>query len=86
MLFLPLSKRTVFFVVLTLLFPLISQADGFADAFERDYVLPLIKDAPGAALVIVENGKVVLKETYGVRRVNSSEAVTPDTLFRIASL
>lgn len=85
-LFLPLSKRTVFFVVLTLLFPLISQADGFADAFERDYVLPLIKDAPGAALVIVENGKVVLKETYGVRRVNSSEAVTPDTLFRIASL
>lgn len=69
-----------------LLFPLAGQADGFAETFERDYVLPLIKDAPGAALVIVENGKVVRQETYGVRQVNSSDLVTSETLFRIASL
>ncbi len=70
----------------TLLCPLILQADGFAARFEQDYVLPLIKDAPGAALVIVENGRIVRQQTYGVRQVNSAEPVTPETLFRIASL
>lgn len=72
--------------MVVLLFPLAVEADGFAETFERDYVLPLIKDAPGAALVIVENGMVVRQETYGVRQVNSSDLVTSETLFRIASL
>ncbi|MBL6688953.1 MAG: beta-lactamase family protein [Pseudomonadales bacterium] len=81
-----LSKRMLATLAFVLLFPLAGQADGFAETFERDYVLPLIKDAPGAALVIVENGKVVRQETYGVRQVNSSDLVTSETLFRIASL
>lgn len=49
-------------------------------------MLPLIKDAPGAALVVVENGQVTHHRTYGVRKVDSSEPVTSETLFRIASL
>jgi len=84
--FLSLSKRILAAVAVVLLFPLVARAEGFAETFERDYVLPLIKDAPGAALVIVENGKVVRQETYGVRQVNSPERVTSETLFRIASL
>ena len=84
--FLSLSKRILATLAFVLLFPLAGQADGFAETFERDYVLPLIKDAPGAALVIVENGKVARQETYGVRQVNSSDLVTSETLFRIASL
>ena len=60
--------------------------DEFAAKFERDYVLPLIDQTPGAALVVVENGRVTRQATYGVREVSSHDPVTTETLFRIASL
>jgi len=75
----------VFSLVFTLL-PHQAHSDGFAAKFESDYVLPLIKKSPGAALVIVENGKVVLQQVYGVRKEGESKLVTAETLFRIASL
>lgn len=61
-------------------------ADGFAAKFESDYVLPLVEQSPGGALVIVENGKVVLQQVYGVRSERESDPVTTETLFRVASL
>ena len=73
----------------SLVFALLSHqahSDGFAAKFESDYVLPLVKQSPGGALVIVENGKVVLQQVYGVRNEGESELVTAETLFRIASL
>jgi beta-lactamase class C len=75
----------VFSLVFTLL-PHQAHSDGFAAKFESDYVLPLIKKSPGGALVIVENGKVVLQQVYGVRKEGESQLVTAETLFRIASL
>ena len=75
----------VFSLAFTLL-PHQAHSDGFAAKFESDYVLPLIKKSPGGALVIVENGKVVLQQVYGVRREGESQLVTAETLFRIASL
>ena len=41
--------------------------------------------APGAAVAIVENGKVTLAHGYGLRGLDSSEKVDPDTLFQIGS-
>ena len=73
------------FLVFALL-PHQAHSDGFAAKFESDYVLPLVKQSPGGALVIVENGKVVLQQVYGVRDKGESELVTAETLFRIASL
>ena len=75
----------VFSLAFTLL-PHQAHSDGFAAKFESDYVLPLIKKSPGGALVIVENGKVVLQQVYGVRKEGESQLVTAETLFRIASL
>jgi beta-lactamase class C len=75
----------VFSLVFTML-PHQAHSDGFAAKFESDYVLPLIKKSPGGALVIVENGKVVLQQVYGVRKEGESQQVTAETLFRIASL
>ena len=63
-----------------------AHSDGFAAKFESDYVLPLVEQSPGGALVIVENGKVVLQQVHGVRSQKESELVTAETLFRIASL
>ena len=42
-------------------------------------------DIPGAAVVVVKDGKVVLLESMGVRDVASNKPVTPDTMFYIAS-
>ena len=75
----------VFSLVFALL-PNQAHSDSFAAKFESDHVLPLIKKSPGGALVIVENGKVVLQQVYGVRREGESQLVTAETLFRIASL
>lgn len=41
--------------------------------------------APGAAIAIVEDGKVVLAKGYGVRKLGSPEKVHADTLFMIGS-
>lgn len=40
---------------------------------------------PGLAIVIVKEGKVVLRKGYGVRDINQREAVNEDTHFFIAS-
>jgi CubicO group peptidase (beta-lactamase class C family) len=41
---------------------------------------------PGLAVVIIQGGKVVLEKGYGVRELGKKEPVTPNTLFRIASM
>lgn len=41
---------------------------------------------PGLAIAIVENGKLSHAEGFGVRSVESAEAVDPDTLFRAGSI
>ena len=42
-------------------------------------------EVPGAAVAIVENGQVTLARGYGIRRIETSEAVDADTLFQIGS-
>lgn len=40
---------------------------------------------PGAAVVVVQDDKVVFVKGYGVREIGGTATVTPDTLFEIAS-
>ncbi len=40
---------------------------------------------PGAAIAIVEDGKVIFEEGFGERELGKSDAVTPETLFMIGS-
>lgn len=42
-------------------------------------------DAPGLAIVVVKDDKVVFEKGYGLREVGKSEPVDPETLFAIAS-
>jgi CubicO group peptidase (beta-lactamase class C family) len=41
---------------------------------------------PGAAVAVVHNDQVVYERGFGVREVGNPEAVTPETVFQIASL
>ena len=74
--------------VLTLLL-VISYPSANADLateFEQQFVYPLVKETPGAALVVVVDGQVVLQRVYGVRSSRDSRPITDQTLFRLASL
>ena len=41
---------------------------------------------PGLAVAIIQGGKVVFEKGFGVRELGKKDPVTPDTLFRIASI
>lgn len=41
---------------------------------------------PGAAIAVVQNGRIVLEKGLGVRELNGSDPVTPSTLFMIGSM
>jgi CubicO group peptidase (beta-lactamase class C family) len=43
-------------------------------------------DVPGVAVAIVDRGKTVFAQGYGLRDLESGDPVTPDTVFRIGSL
>jgi beta-lactamase class C len=43
-------------------------------------------DFVGLAVAVVKDGRVALSRTYGVREAGGREKVTPDTVFRVASL
>ncbi len=53
--------------------------DELADKALKDF------EAPGLAIVIVKDDKVIYMQGHGVREVGTDQKVTPDTLFAIAS-
>jgi beta-lactamase class C len=60
--------------------------DAFVAAFE-DYVAEKIAPyVPGIAVAIVSEGQIKSLQSYGVRRAGTKEKITPDTVFRLASL
>lgn len=52
---------------------------------ELDYAATA-PDFVGLAVAVVKDGRVAMLKTYGVREAGGTEKVTPDTVFRIASL
>lgn len=60
--------------------------EAFIAEFE-DYVAKKVAPfVPGVAIVVVSGGQVKSLQGYGVRRAGTREKITPDTIFRLASL
>lgn len=60
--------------------------EAFVSEFE-DYIAKKVAPfVPGVAVVIVSGGQIKSLNGYGVRRAGTRESVTPDTVFRLASL
>jgi beta-lactamase class C len=57
--------------------------NAFADELDDASLAP---DFVGLAVAVVKDGDIALIKTYGVREAGGKEPVTPDTVFRIASL
>lgn len=56
---------------------------AFASELDNAATAP---DFVGLAVAVVKKGKIALMRTYGTRSAETAERVTPDTVFRIASL
>jgi CubicO group peptidase (beta-lactamase class C family) len=52
------------------------------DALMRDYS----GDVPGASVLVVRDGDVVVRKSYGMANLEENIAATPDTNYRLASL
>jgi CubicO group peptidase (beta-lactamase class C family) len=59
--------------------PSLAALDGEIERARREF------EVPGAAVVVVKDGRVVLEKGYGVKRIGSSDPVDAGTLFAIAS-
>ena len=60
---------------------------GNAEAF-RSFIRETVRDTgvPGLSIAVVEGGKVVFAEGYGVRELGKPDPVTPETLMMIGSV
>jgi len=57
------------------------------DEFDRDFARSLENDrVPGGAYAIVEGGRIVAASGHGVRSLGEPAPVTPETVFRVASV
>jgi len=83
----------VFFLNFTV-YPTFSDDDSFRSDFTLDYTefvywLKKVSDEkkiPGAAVAIVSREEVKYLQTWGLRENNTSKVVTPESIFRIASM
>lgn len=57
--------------------------NAFAEELDAASLAP---DFVGLAVAVVKDGKIALIKTYGVREAGGKEKVTPETVFRLASL
>lgn len=58
----------------------ITELDAFITQALKDY------QVPGAAVAVVQDGKVVLLKGYGVRDINKPDKVDENTIFQLASV
>ncbi|HEV8494850.1 MAG TPA: serine hydrolase domain-containing protein [Candidatus Angelobacter sp.] len=64
----------------------VGHPEAFVAEFE-DYIAKKVAPfVPGVAVVIVSGGQIKSLNGYGVRRAGTRESITPDTVFRLASL
>jgi beta-lactamase class C len=60
--------------------------ESFVAEFENYVAKKVAPFVPGVAIVVVSGGQIKSLQGYGVRRAGTREKITPDTVFRLASL
>ena len=75
-----------FVILLAVTFPVVTVA-AQVQSSQLDGVFASLKsgDAPGAAVVVVQNGRTVFRGGYGVADLRTKVKITPQTNFRLAS-
>ncbi len=74
-------------VLLTSFSTAVAQSPDDIEALDKFITESLAKyQVPGAAIAVVQDGKVVLAKGYGVRDVDTNAAVDENTIFQLASV
>ena len=60
-----------------------AEKEALVDVVLQDYAIP---GGPGASAVVVKNGDVLYKKSFGMASIEEGRAITPETNFRLASL
>ena len=82
---LPAGLVLTFMTALVLMSPVNvpAQRAEAMDALFSDYEQP---GAPGASVIVIQDGKVLFKKAYGLANVEAKIAATPNTNYRLASV
>lgn len=78
-----MRKLFIFAVALAAMFACTSKQDQFNEEVKA---IMERNNNVGLALVAVNNGQVVLNETYGYKNLDTKEPIAKDDIFRIASI
>jgi CubicO group peptidase (beta-lactamase class C family) len=79
-------KQWLFLLILLIAANLMSQTDDKLvkiDSFFREFNHP---DVPGAAVMVIQNGKILFEKAYGLAELQQKTPCTTRTNFRLASL
>jgi len=60
--------------------------EAFVAEFEHYVATKIAPFVPGAAVVIVSGGEIKSLQTFGVKQAGGRDKITPDTVFRLASV
>lgn len=60
--------------------------EAFVAEFENYVATKIAPFVPGAAVVIVSGGEIKSLQTFGVKKAGGRDKITPDTVFRLASV
>ncbi len=82
-----IRKQILAYFLLSFLFVFAAKAQDKSLAGFDAYTAQAVKDfeLPGLAIAIIKDGKVVMSKAYGVKNTATGEALTPSSLFNIAS-
>lgn len=62
------------------------RADGPVEQMDQLLSKTFKADGPGAAVLMVRDGKVIFRKAYGMGNIEQNIALTPDMVFRIGSM
>jgi CubicO group peptidase (beta-lactamase class C family) len=81
-------NRVLLFFILLLLLSLSAQAQqqGLTSAIDELLQQNFKANEPGAAVIVVKDGKVIFRKGYGMANLELGVAVEPDMIFRIGSI
>jgi CubicO group peptidase (beta-lactamase class C family) len=78
--------KKLIFGLLAVLIAFTSIAQDKASALDKSLAEKFPATNPGASVLVVQKGKVVLRKGYGMANLEKNEAITPEHVFRIGSV
>src|SRR5215510_15196832 len=60
--------------------------DTFTDKVDRLFAPWSKGDTPGAAVIVIKDGQILLKKGYGLANLENKKPIEPDTSFLLASV